>query len=640
MAGPFGNIINGIFGPPIAVQSLDAQDRIKREQAAREGGAQAAILRRINEIRAQNPNMQPNQLIQAITSDPAFIDTISTGNAGDFQKTVNDMVTAITQPFGMTKVGAGDNLVTFGNDGKPNVVFSAPFAPKGDGSSENERAASRLMSQGLIDQGTADKIIMGAIKVQPGLNQWNQPNGEMYLVDLASGQVRKLDPGGSRREPPNVGGQGAPPPADGTGTGMTTPAQTGQQYGGPGQPSSFAQDPQRWRMAISGIESGGSKNPYGLVGPVTKGDRAYGRYQVMGANIPQWTKQATGIAMTPREFLASPEAQDAVFDFKFGQYVRQTGNPADAAAMWFSGRPLSSKNANTKDVLGTSVAGYVQKFMANMGDFSQQPDAARGGPTIGNAAENSSVTVQPAQTTAQPAPTGTGTTSPGPTPVAEAALETGAVPALSNLFSNIAGQIDPKLIDEENTRSRARLKIFNESVVDWGQKTNRPAYAEQERVRKAFGMDEGLFTNPVANVIKLQEFRREVQSQYNNDVAVANDGSQPLAERAKAFERLNAGKRMLASIGSEADLDRALQTARTIDARKGAKGLVERGKKAAGEVKDAVTNTPEGGVLTDAEFNDTVSNADSLAAKGDLASRLRRMSPDQYDAFKRSRGGQ
>ena len=65
-----------------------------------------------------------------------------------------------------------------------------------------------------------------------------------------------------------------------------------------------------YRDAITGIESGGK---YDAIGPTTKtGDRAYGRYQVMGANVPQWTQEALGQSMTPQQFLADQAAQDKV----------------------------------------------------------------------------------------------------------------------------------------------------------------------------------------------------------------------------------------------------------------------------------------------------------------------------------------
>ena len=120
--------------------------------------------------------------------------------------------------------------------------------------------------------------------------------------------------------------------------------------------------------AISGIESGGN---YGAQGPVTNGDRAYGKYQVMGANIPTWTQEALGKPMTPQEFLASPEAQDAVFKHKFGQYTQKYG-PEGAARAWFAGEG-GMNYPGAKDVLGTSVDDYARKFNAGMGGGAPAP---------------------------------------------------------------------------------------------------------------------------------------------------------------------------------------------------------------------------------------------------------------------------
>lgn len=104
-----------------------------------------------------------------------------------------------------------------------------------------------------------------------------------------------------------------------------------------------------------------SSNNYASVGPMTKhGDRAFGRYQVMGANIPIWTKEVLGRSMTPHEFLQDEQAQDAVAQAKLGSYLNKFGNIDDAASMWFSGRPL--KNNQSRDVLGTSVPDYVKKI--------------------------------------------------------------------------------------------------------------------------------------------------------------------------------------------------------------------------------------------------------------------------------------
>lgn len=115
------------------------------------------------------------------------------------------------------------------------------------------------------------------------------------------------------------------------------------------------------KAGISKVESGGN---YSALGPETKkGDRAYGKYQVMGANVPAWTKQALGQSLTPEQFLKSPQAQEAVFEDQFRRNVAKYGTVQDAASVWFSGRPMA-KAGNARDVLGTTVPAYVNKFMA------------------------------------------------------------------------------------------------------------------------------------------------------------------------------------------------------------------------------------------------------------------------------------
>lgn len=119
-----------------------------------------------------------------------------------------------------------------------------------------------------------------------------------------------------------------------------------------------------WASAISGIESSGR---YDLLGPVTRsGDRAHGKYQVMGENIGPWTQEALGRRMSPQEFLNDPNAQDTVFRHQFGKNVEKFGSPQEAASVWFSGRPMAQAG-NAKDVLGTTVPAYVAKFNRGLG---------------------------------------------------------------------------------------------------------------------------------------------------------------------------------------------------------------------------------------------------------------------------------
>lgn len=148
---------------------------------------------------------------------------------------------------------------------------------------------------------------------------------------------------------------------------QTAAGNFGGSFGAP--PTPGAPPTGNAQTAISGIESGGR---YDAVGPETGKGRALGKYQVMPFNVGPWTKEALGREMTPQEFLANPQAQDAVFNHKFGQYVQQYGSPQAAARAWFAG-PGGMNNPNARDALGTSVADYSQKFNAAYGQPGAPP---------------------------------------------------------------------------------------------------------------------------------------------------------------------------------------------------------------------------------------------------------------------------
>jgi hypothetical protein len=125
--------------------------------------------------------------------------------------------------------------------------------------------------------------------------------------------------------------------------------------------------------SIAGIESGGARNPYSLMGAQTRtGDRAIGKYQVMGANVPEWTKAALGTAMTPEQFKNDSAAQEAVFRHRFGQYVDKYGEEG-AARAWFGGEK-GMKNLSGTDVHGRLTVGtYGQDYMRRLGLAGQPP---------------------------------------------------------------------------------------------------------------------------------------------------------------------------------------------------------------------------------------------------------------------------
>lgn len=156
----------------------------------------------------------------------------------------------------------------------------------------------------------------------------------------------------------------------------------------------------RARYAASQMEADG--RGYGTQGPVITdrkspyyGDQALGMYGVMGKNLPQWLKEAGLQPMTREQFLANPEAQDAVFNHRFGQYLQRFGNVEDAAQAWFAGpgtvgQPGALGRTDAQPATGgqpafrgTAVGSYRQQFARFFREGPGQGGGrmALGGPT-------------------------------------------------------------------------------------------------------------------------------------------------------------------------------------------------------------------------------------------------------------------
>ena len=139
------------------------------------------------------------------------------------------------------------------------------------------------------------------------------------------------------------------------------------------------------KRSLAKIESGGEKDPYLAIGPETKkGNRAYGKYQVMDFNIPTWTQEALGKPMSPQEFLKDAKAQEAVASHKLGQYYKQHGNPDDVASIWFTGKPVAKAGLvsdATPTTKGITNVEYLNRFRAGLGDI--QGSAAEAPKTAG-----------------------------------------------------------------------------------------------------------------------------------------------------------------------------------------------------------------------------------------------------------------
>jgi hypothetical protein len=204
----------------------------------------------------------------------------------------------------------------------------------------NQQANQQAMQYGMWQQQQEEQKAYRQAQEENLRSQITQREAESKAkLGMTQGVMGALGGGGG---PPGFG-QYSPPPTMGPGGDILSQA----------------------RAAVKGNESGGR---YDIIHPVAnaKGQRAYGAYGVMDFNIGPWTQEVLGKPMTPQEFLANPQAQDAVFDAKFGAAMKQYGNPQDAASVWFSGKPLAGNNAGP-DVLGTTVAGYVNKFNRGMG---------------------------------------------------------------------------------------------------------------------------------------------------------------------------------------------------------------------------------------------------------------------------------
>jgi hypothetical protein len=132
----------------------------------------------------------------------------------------------------------------------------------------------------------------------------------------------------------------------------------------------------RTLSALERIESGGRSD---IVGPASrKGDRPYGLYQVMGANIPSWTEEALGRRMTPEEFRLDAKAQKDTARHRVGLYMNQYDDPRQAASMWFTGKPIE-KAGNVADVLGTTNPKYLSMFDRYYGGQDLAPSAKQPG---------------------------------------------------------------------------------------------------------------------------------------------------------------------------------------------------------------------------------------------------------------------
>lgn len=118
--------------------------------------------------------------------------------------------------------------------------------------------------------------------------------------------------------------------------------------------------------AIGVKESGGSYSA------VNRHSGALGKYQIMPANIASWSKAALGYAISPSQFLSSPQYQEQIAQHRLRQYYNQYGS-AGAAVAWYAGPGAANAfvrsgyaSRGTEANGYPSVYSYLNSIMAEM----------------------------------------------------------------------------------------------------------------------------------------------------------------------------------------------------------------------------------------------------------------------------------
>ena len=292
--------------------------------------------------------------------------------------------------------------------------------------------------------------------------------------------------------------------------------------------------------AIASIESAGlPNNGYGAVGRPAdaKGSRAHGRYQIMDYNIGPWTQEVLGRAMSPQEFLANSQAQDAVFNAKFNQYVKQYGSPEAAARAWFAG-PGGMNNPGASDVNGMTVQRYGQKFAQAYGPGATLPQGSADGmpPAPSPQAVNGPVLQAPAvPETPRPTPT--------PQQIAQyqQRLMTGEFGNDQGAASRARAALEAELDrDWQVRRDQDKMRFTQETEAYKDQRDrNQPSRNEVEKLQAAR-------SDAAAIVSALDDFNREFKNTgtwgaiksvagYNTPVNTAYNAAALLAKGEQLF---------------------------------------------------------------------------------------------------------
>lgn len=126
--------------------------------------------------------------------------------------------------------------------------------------------------------------------------------------------------------------------------------------------------------AISSQESGGEKDPYGVVNAYG----AVGKYQVLKSNVPKWSKQVLGYSISWQKFRDSPDLQEKIVRGILKSYYDRWG-ARGAAAAWYAGPGNHDLDMSTSPQPGgPSIKKYVDSVVNKASDYKGQSTTASG----------------------------------------------------------------------------------------------------------------------------------------------------------------------------------------------------------------------------------------------------------------------
>jgi hypothetical protein len=254
--------------------------------------------------------------------------------------------------------------------GDPSLYLPTPANYATPAQLQQARSFAQRLQQQSQDPGLIRSPTQGVAKIVQamisGLEERDADQQEMLGRADAAGLLAKMF-SGQATQPVSTAGQSAATLLPGTESGG---AVGDLSHGAGPVPIEAA------KYAIAGNESDNRPGMgYGTIGPQVlhgeyAGDRAYGRYQVMGKDLPDRLAAAGLPNMSPQQFLQSPQAQELEFEHEFGDLMQKYGSFNDAASMWFSGHPMRANDTSNDGYMSTPA--YIAKANASLARYLGQ----------------------------------------------------------------------------------------------------------------------------------------------------------------------------------------------------------------------------------------------------------------------------